>query len=145
MTSMLFAVNLGSYSYRKKSIQLIPHKTFFPVMHKKLDANVIRQKNKKKKNTPMLIFCVGLSWLQHTETGNKQIGCTFHMEIFKMDKKNTGFTMGISRGPLHWDNKNVVLSEWVNMMINTSITLSIVLHSQSKRLTHVSLLYVCCE
>lgn len=32
--------------------------------------------------------------------------------------------MGISRGPLHWDNKDVMLSEYVNRMIQGTYVLS---------------------
>lgn len=65
----------------------------------------------------MAVKNVSFSWLHQTD--RQQTGCTFHIQISKYRNKCAGFTMGISTGPLHWDNKNAVSS---NMIINRNVT-----------------------
>lgn len=51
---------------------------------------------------------VGAGYNIHRQTTNREDA---HSRwSFPNKKKCTGFTMGISRGPLHWDNKDVTLS-----------------------------------
>lgn len=51
--------------------------------------------------------------MTHIETNNSwdaHSRCLFQTEVF---------TMGVSRGPLHWDNKDVTVSEQVKWTIHT--------------------------
>lgn len=56
-----------------------------------------------------LFTCAGL-W--HTGTDNVHIP-----DVSFSNKSAQGFTMGISRGPLHWDNKGVMVSERANRTV----------------------------
>lgn len=53
---------------------------------------------------------VNISFSGIQQADNRQGTHSTHTSKYR--HKCTGFTMGISRGPLHWDNKNVVASEY---------------------------------